>query len=361
MKADHFSGWKMTSLFEALHWKCFALILPLAQMFPTETRAGWVWQESHTPRTSFRAVQAVNRKVVWAGGTGGTCLRTVDGGDTWEILAVPGADKLDFRGLFAFDESTVVLMSAGEAAEGLTRMYRTADSGRTWQTVFQTEDKGVFLDGVSFWDRTNGMAVGDQIEGKWYLLRTKDGGQSWERVPPAALPAMLPNEGAFAAGNTSMAMEAPSKVWLASGAAERVRIFISTDRAQTWEVRETPMPGGTTAGIYGLRFLDAQRGVAVGGDYKQDKTPSDNVIVTSDGGQTWQKGGRTDPPGLKETVVALPGSVLLAVGPSGTSLSRDFGTTWQKVDEFSLHAASCADGECWAVGGRVAIGKWNGN
>jgi photosystem II stability/assembly factor-like uncharacterized protein len=121
------------------------------------------------------------------------------------------------------------------------------------------------------------------------------------------------------------------------------------------------MPGGTTAGIYGLRFLDAQRGVAVGGDYKQEKTPSDNVIVTSDGGRTWRKGGRTDPPGLKETVVALPGGVLLAVGPSGTSLSRDFGNTWQKVDESSLHAASCADGECWAVGGRGVIGKWKGN
>ena len=151
---------------------------------------------------------------------------------TWEILTVPGADKLDFRGLFAFDERTAVLMSAGEASEGLTRMYRTADAGQTWQTVFATEAKGVFLDGVLFWDRTNGLAVGDQIEGKWYLLRTRDGGQSWQRVPPAGLPAMLPNEGAFAAGNTSMAMAGSSKVWLASGAAERARIFISTDRAQ---------------------------------------------------------------------------------------------------------------------------------
>jgi photosystem II stability/assembly factor-like uncharacterized protein len=344
-----------------LHCKCFALALALPLLVPAGARAEWIWQESHAPQAAFRAVQAVNGKVAWAGGSGATCRRTVDGGNTWEVLAVPGATNLDFRGLFAFDDQTALLMGAGEASEGLARILRTTDGGRSWQVVFQTQEKGVFLDGISFWDRTNGMAVGDPLEGKWFLLLTKDGGQSWERAAPAGLPAMLPNEAAFAAGNTSMAMAGPADVWLASGGAERTHIFHSPDRARTWEMSETPMPGGTTAGIYGLRFFGAQRGVAVGGDYKQEKMPSDNVILSRDGGRTWQKGGRTDPPGLKETVVMLPGNVLLAVGPSGTSLSRDFGKTWQKADEAPLHTASCAGGECWAAGAHGKIGKWRGD
>jgi len=95
-------------------WNWFALFFALAPLLPTGARAAWVFQESHAPQTSFRAVQAVNAKVVWAGGTAGTCRRTVDGGVNWEIIAVPEADKLDFRGLFAFDERTVgVIMDFG--------------------------------------------------------------------------------------------------------------------------------------------------------------------------------------------------------------------------------------------------------
>ena len=337
-----------------------ALVVAVAAVLPLTAPAQWTWQESHAPRASFRAIQAVNRNVVWVAGTGGTCRRTVDGGATWEVITVPDAAKLDFRGLFAFDATNVVLMSSGEASEGLTRLYRTSDAGQSWKVVFQTGEKGVFLDAISFWDRSNGLVAGDQIDGKWYLLKTTDDGETWSRVPPAGLPAMLPGEGAFAAGNTSMAMSGAEKVWLASGAAERSRIFISTNHAQTWSVFETPMPGGPTAGIYSLRILDGRRAIAVGGDYKQDRVASDNVILSDDGGRTWRKGGRADPPGLKETVIPLLGDLLLAIGPSGTIQSRDFGSTWQKVDEIRLHAASCADGACWAVGDRGQIGKWTG-
>jgi photosystem II stability/assembly factor-like uncharacterized protein len=336
----------------------YAVTFGLAVLISTVARGAWILQDSHAPRATFRAIQAIDAKTVWVAGTAGTCRRTVDGGETWEAVTVPDAGKLDFRGLFAFDDQTAVLMSSGEASQGLTRIYRTMDAGRTWQVVFQTVESNVFLDGISSWDRTNGLAVGDSIAGKWYLLKTQDGGQSWERVPPSGLPAMLPGEGAFAAGNTSMVMAGSASVWLASGAAERSRVFQSSDRGQTWEVRETPMPAGETAGIYSLRRVDVQRAVAVGGDYKMEKEPSDNVIVTTDGGQTWQKAGRTDPPGLKETVVVLSDDALLAIGPNGTSVSRDFAKTWQKVDGLTLHAASCAAGQCWAVGSRGTIVKW---
>ncbi|NUS05654.1 MAG: oxidoreductase, partial [Nonomuraea sp.] len=50
-------------------------------------------------------------------------------------------------------------------------------------------------------------------------------------------------------------------------------------------------------------------------------------------------------------------SAALAVGPTGTDLTRDGGRTWRTVDTGSYDTVDCAaDGGCWAAGerGRVA-------
>ena len=334
----------------------FLLVFPF--LVSLTARADWVFQQSQFTNASFRAVRAVTAKVVWVGGSRGACLRTVDGGQTWEKLTVTVDTNADFRGLFAFDALTAIVMSAGEAERDVARMYRTTDGGKSWQLVFQTWQKGVFLDCVAFWDKTNGLVFGDPIGGKWYLLKTVDGGRTWEWVLPDNLPPMLPNEAAFAAGNSAMVLQGASNVWIASGGAERARVFYSTDRGRMWRVSDTPMPSGATAGIFGLRFWDARHGIGVGGDYKRETEPSDNVIATSDGGVTWQKAAATDPPGLKETVDLLPHRTLLAVGPSGTSVSKDYGKSWRKIGLTSFHSVSWADGQCWAVGGNGLIAKW---
>ncbi|MDB6067929.1 MAG: oxidoreductase [Pedosphaera sp.] len=336
---------------------CF-LLAGILLSFSLNTRAEWQFQPSPTTNTSLRSVFAVSAKTVWSSGSGGVCLRTTNGGQTWENLSFPGAEKMDFRGVVAFDAQRAILMSAGEAEQGLARIYRTSDGGRHWRLVCQTWDKGVFLDGLAFWDSRNGIAFSDPLDGKWYLLKTSDGGNTWQHAKTANLPAMLPNEAAFAAGNSSIATLGSSKVWLASGGADRARVFASNDRGQTWQVRETPMPSGPTAGIFGLRFWDSKHGIAVGGDHKADHAAGDNVIITDDGGRTWRTATPTDPPGLKETVVMLPSRKLLAVGPSGTSTSVDFGMSWQRIDSSSFHAASVANGHCWAVGANGLIATW---
>jgi photosystem II stability/assembly factor-like uncharacterized protein len=321
-------------------------------------RAEWVPQHSELPSASFRSVQALSEKVIWIGGSGGACLRSIDGGRTWQNRSVQGANMLDFRALVALNSRTALAVSAGPAQSGNARIYRTSDGGTHWQIVFETSEPGAFLDGMAFWDRNSGLVLGDPIDGKWFLLRTADGGRNWSRIPPQSLPQMLPNEGAFAASNSSLVVSESGEAFIASGSAEHARVFLSGDRGSTWTVVNTPMPVGPTAGIYGLRFWDRRNGVGVGGDYKQEHANSNNVIVTEDGGRTWLQSGPTDPAGLKESVVALPGSVLLAVGPSGTSISRNHGRSWKQVDSVPLHAASCVEAHCWAVGAKGLIVRW---
>ncbi|HEU4415526.1 MAG TPA: oxidoreductase, partial [Candidatus Angelobacter sp.] len=79
----------------------------------------------------LRGISAVSAKVAWASGAKGTVLRTVDGGDHWVTLNVPGVEALDFRDIQAFDQDTAFVLSIGPGDQ--SRIYKTADGGRIWQ------------------------------------------------------------------------------------------------------------------------------------------------------------------------------------------------------------------------------------
>lgn len=322
----------------------------------TRLVAQWIPQKSNT-EAHFRAISAINEEIVWAGGSKGTILRTDNGGETWTVLSVPGAEKLDFRGIKGLDGKTALAVSAGLAEEGQARIYRTDDAGKTWQQVWQTDQKGVFLDGIAFWDKKNGLIFGDPIDNHLYLLKTADGGKTWQRLTPTALPANLPNEASFAASNSTMVMQGSNNVWVGTGGADHARVLYSIDRGSTWQVTDTPMKANASSGIFGLHFWDAKNGIAVGGDYKADKEAFENIIVTQDGGKTWQKRTSTTPAGLKEAVYKLKDGTFVAVGPAGSSLSKDNGQTWQPLTGATagLHALTCAGNTCWAIGAKGQI------
>lgn len=83
----------------------------------------------------FRGLAAVSRNVAWLGGYDGTVLRTVDGGRTWINASPPGASALQFRDISAFSATRAVAMAAGTGAA--SRLYFTADGGRTWSLAYQ--------------------------------------------------------------------------------------------------------------------------------------------------------------------------------------------------------------------------------
>src|ERR1700728_506119 len=77
------------------------------------TSGPWVMQVSGST-AGLRGIHSVGGGVVWASGTDGTVLRTEDSGYMWQSCAMPpGAEKLDFRGIWAWDENTAVIMSSG--------------------------------------------------------------------------------------------------------------------------------------------------------------------------------------------------------------------------------------------------------
>ena len=218
--------------------------------------AGWVRQT--VPSTaSCRSVSAVSALVAWAGCTGGHVFRTVDGGATWTADTVRGAARLDFRGIKAFDANTAVIASAGPAEQGQAHIYRTVDGGKTWSLTWSDTTKGIFLDGIAFWDSHHGFTFSDPVDGRLVVLLTDDGGSTWTKIPAGNIPRVLPNEAAFAASNTQLAVQGSSNAWIATGGGGEARVFRSTDRGRTWTVSASGIPGGTSAGLFGIAFADA--------------------------------------------------------------------------------------------------------
>src|SRR5262245_24317813 len=82
------------------------------------------WQpQTVSTQSDFRGLCVVSPEVVWVSGTRGTYARTTDGGKTWSAGTVPGAEKLDFRDVEAFGNTTAYLLSIG--AGDASRIYKT--------------------------------------------------------------------------------------------------------------------------------------------------------------------------------------------------------------------------------------------
>ncbi len=324
------------------------------------------WQRQPVTSTaSCRSVSAVTSLVAWAGCSSGRVFRTVDGGVTWTVDTVPGAARLDFRGIKAFDANTAVITSAGPAEQGQARIYRTVDGGRRWSLVWSDTTKGIFLDGVAFWDSRHGFTFSDPVDGRLVILTTDDGGASWRRVPPESVPPVLPREAAFAASNTQLAVQGTTNAWIATGGGAKARVFRSTDRGRSWHVSSTGVAAGASAGLFGIAFSDATHGLAVGGDYTIARGPTDYALRTSDGGMTWTSAGSRRPDGVTQGLALVPASsppVFVAVGAHGTAFTLDFGATWMFGDTITSWGVGFAGpGTGWVSGPRGRIAKFTGN
>ena len=324
--------------------------------------AQWSLQSSGTTER-LRAVSAVSREVAWASGNKGTCVRTTNGGKTWQALRVPGADSLDFRDVEGFGKDTAYLLSIG--AGELSRIYKTTDGGFHWTLQFKNRNARAFFDAMAFWDRNNIIAVSDAVDGHLVIIKSTDGGTTWIEIPSNKIPAASPGEGVFAASGTSLTVQGKGRVWIGTGV-NTARVYRSTDGGNSWSVAQTPiLSENESSGIFSIAFENGRTGVVVGGDYRSVDSTRANAATTVDGGRTWNPVKTMPPAGFRSAVVYVPGTAaptLIAVGPSGTDYSLDNGTTWRRLGQIGFHAVSFAgpDGAGWAVGEDGRIAKFEG-
>ena len=315
--------------------------------------AQWVKQTVNTT-AGFRGLSVVNEKVIWASGSGGTVIRTIDSGKTWKVMQVPEASKLDFRDIEAFDADTAYILSIGNGEN--SRIYKTIDGGITWDLQFENLHQKAFFDAIACWDRNNCIAMSDPVDGKFLLINTVDGGAKWSPVGTDKMAEAKTGEAAFAASGTCLITQGKNTVFLVTGGSA-ARVFRSNNRGLTWFVADTPMTKGTPgSGIFSIEMYDASNGVIVGGNYEKPGEQINNLAFTADGGKTWTAG--TGLIGYRSGVAYIDRKTIAAVGTNGSDISRDGGKTWKQIDKGDYNAVQAKGSRSiWAVGPKGMVAK----
>lgn len=332
--------------------KIIGVVWLFLTIFSISVSAQWQKQTVET-KASLRGLSVVNENVVWASGTGGTFLRTIDGGKSWTVGKVPDAEKLDFRDVEAFDANTAYLLSIGEGEN--SRIYKTIDGGATWKLQFKNTNPKAFFDALAFWDKTHGIAMSDPVDGKYYLIETKDG-KNWQPIENLQIPDAKQGEAAFAASGTCLITSGKNDAFLISGGND-ARVFRSDNRGLSWTVSETPLVKGTAgSGIFSIAMSGSKRGIIVGGNYEKPSEINNNLAFTNDGGKTWTLGK-----GLNgyRSGVAFVDNMIIAVGSSGSDLSVNGGKNWKNIDKENYNAVQAKGTRAvWAVGANGLISKF---
>jgi len=322
-------------------------------------QAGPVWQMQESGTTArLRGIDSVDSTVEWASGTGGTVLRTTDGGAHWTRCATPDADKdgatLDFRGVQAWDAQTAIVMASGPGDK--SRLYKTEDGCRTWKLVVENTNKDGFWDAAIHPRETYGdvktpnyvLLVGDPVGGHF---DTRDGtiltsGFNWE--PTLSLCDARPGESIFAASNSSVVVSRFESYILATGGKGGGRVVISP--LQQYDPRkpclsaEVPINhSNESSGVFSIAFTDSVipwEGVAVGGDYTKPNDSTGTAAWSSDGGLHWAAASK--PPHGYRSAVQWSESLKawITVGTNGSDISRDDGRTWEPLDDGNWNALS---------------------
>ena len=305
-----------------------------------ECKAQWDIEDSHTT-ASLRGIDSVGNGVAWASGTNGTILRTEDGGYRWQLCAIPpGASKLDFRGIQAFDANTAIVMSSGKG--DLSRLYKTTDGCQTWKLVFTNPDAAGFFDSLHRVTAKQLYLLGDPVDGKFSMFFSSDAGGTWFGTDDPGLDADK-GEGAFAASNSSFASRAIFMLF-GTGGGPAAHVYFSGSRCDSsgncpmaWAKSEVPIASGNpAAGVFSLALRTKANMAgkiqvvvaAVGGAYDKPQLSERTAATSTDGGKTWLP-AQTMRGGYRSAVTFDPETQLwITVGPNGTDISRDDGRNW---------------------------------
>lgn len=308
-------------------------------------------------KASLRGLSVVNNDIVWASGSNGTIIRTINGGKTFQVINPKGYEKRDFRDIEAFDSSTAIIMAVDTPAI----ILKTTDGGQTWRKVFEDKRPGMFLDAMDF-NGSTGVVVGDPIDGKMFRAYTFDKGESW--TINQSSPEFSAGEAFFASSGSNVKLiTSPSAANKKTKAIEK-SIFVSGGiRSRLFlgdQSFNIPLQQGkNSTGANGLAIEPkAKYGFVCGGDFSDPKRIDSTMVLFEIKKNKVDFSFPASPPsGYKSAVTFVKAYTLISCGTSGIDLSTDNGKNWKKISDLPFHVCNAVygSGKVWLAGPKGSI------
>jgi photosystem II stability/assembly factor-like uncharacterized protein len=205
---------------------------------------------------SLYAVTFISQNVGWAGGKGGTILKTTNAGLTWERQVVRSKSIHIYSFSFVND-------SLGFAVGKKGAILKTTNGGISWVRLKNKTRNWSFNDltRVRFFNKDTGAVSG--LLGT--LLRTTNGGTTWEVSYNPDIVMMndicfLDFQKGFSVGKIGTIMK-------------------TTDGGDSWDYIQEGDDTWKNRHLYKVNFSTPQYGVAVG--------TRGTILITNDSGETW--------------------------------------------------------------------------
>jgi photosystem II stability/assembly factor-like uncharacterized protein len=275
-----------------------------------------------------------------------TLYGTKDGGATWAALPAPSFPVED---VFFLDPSRGwVVSSSPETGLGSEVLYQTGDGGMTWSRVAALPSAVpmgyVFGTGnyrVTFSSPADGSLSGWFV-GATQLYTSTDNGHSWHAIVLSVPQAVAgwtstPSQPAFSGSEGVLPIAYHDPKGPDNATANHIYLYVSHDGGATWgDPRPAPAGFAPVGDILSISILDSRHiwldsMSLTAGDNVQ---ASPAVARTSDGGLTWSVVKNT-PRILQMTFGdAAHGYAEDITGPTNTNgilVTSDGGATWQRV------------------------------
>ena len=304
------------------------------------TAAGWLRITPEPSQHDYRGITISPAGAIWITGYNtATTLdwvwRSADGGATWKKTQVLKGEGI--TEVAVANETTAVFGSFAGV------LYRTTNSGATWDSVWSYYPGGGWFNGVRSIGKDSMIAMGDADSSGFLVVRSFDAGKTWTRA--TNLPTELKEAVGYASYSTyRQALDVFGKtIWLTAyfGSSRNPRIVKSTDGGDTWTTWEVTLTGGMATNYYlrSINMLDENIGWATDRQISTASNTDHWLHKTTDGGLTWSDTLNVEP-AVAHANARVRGAkplrgttVVAAFGWAGSNtgkvwLSMDAGATW---------------------------------
>jgi len=202
------------------------------------------------PRPQVSVVDE-NTAFVTGGETTNATYKTTNGGTTW-IQLNTGAFKT-FWSIWAKDANTVFAGDnggGGVGSNGVEKIYKTTNGGFNWILIDSTAGENTAIRGIKFSisNPSFGIAVGEANNGEFTIYKTRNGGNTWTKDLLTGYPGVH---------ITYSSLNVVDSLFYAFGTGlTPPAIIITSDGGATWNLRNLNLPSGSGPFTRGIAFKD---------------------------------------------------------------------------------------------------------